>query len=94
MRLDRLYDVRWDTLKLAAFSWITKVQKLDAEVGMPPNNVLTGLGVTFLLACERWKLDPRQALEVCDRVLRRAKDVNPQFPRGIAAYLKEEFNDG
>jgi hypothetical protein len=50
--------------------------------------------VTFLLTCRRFGLEPRRVLEISERTLRRAADVEPQYPRAISAYLEQEVRDG
>ena len=92
MRHDRLYDVRWKFVKQAAFAYIDMLDR--TKLSKTPNMVIMGVAVLFLMVCERFKLEPRRVLDTADRVLRRARDVEPQFPRGIAEYLKKELPDG
>lgn len=91
MRHDRLYDVQWRQVKQAAFAWIDSLQRLKHTA---PVQVVTGTALNFLLVCERFKLNPRRVLETADKVLRRAREADPQYPRAIAQYLKEELRDG
>ena len=90
MRLDRLYDVTWADLRLVAYNWI---DRLDKQKIRRPADIVAGLGVLFLLVCERYDLDPREALVVSDRILRRATEVTPMYPRAMRAYLRHEVPD-
>lgn len=92
MRHDRLYDVKWRLVKQASFAYIDMMDRTGLR--NTPNMVVIGVSVLFLLVCERFKLEPRRVLETADRVLRRAREVEPQFPRGIAEYLAKELPDG
>lgn len=87
MRIDRLYDVKWRDVKLAAMGWLNQVQYTA------PADQVIALAVTFLLICERFKLEPRRVLEASERVLRRAIELEPHYPRAIKAYLREEIPD-
>ena len=77
MRLDALYDVKWWLIKQASFAWIDVLDKIKHKT---PAQVVTATAVTFLLVCERFDLDPRHVLTVADRVVRRARDVDPPSP--------------
>lgn len=90
MRLERLYDVRWELLRHVTFNWI---DRLDKQKIKRPVDVIAGLGVLFLLVCERFDLNPREVLTVADRVLRRAREVTPQYPRAMETWLREEVPD-
>jgi hypothetical protein len=79
----------WLQIKQAAFAWIDTISKIAV-----PTSVPVGLGVTFLLTCRRFGLEPRRVLEISERTLRRAADVEPQYPRAISAYLEQEVRDG
>ena len=81
-----MYDVRWQDVRLVAFSWIDAIQRIKQR----PAQMVVGLAVTFLLVCHRFGLEPRDVLEVAARVLNRARDVTPQYPRGIEEYLRNE----
>ena len=58
-----------------------------------PPQVVTGIAVTFLLICKRFKLSPKDVLQVADNIIRRARSVEPMYVRAIDAYLKEELKD-
>ena len=88
MRHDRLYDVQWALVKQVSFAYLTQLDKIKIR---NPSQVVVGIAVLFLLVCERFRLDPPRVLETAGRVLRRARDVEPQYPRGIAEYLQKEL---
>ena len=90
MRHDRLYDVRWDFLKLVTFQWISTLDKMKHKSAA---DVVTATAVTLLLVCRRFGLEPRRVMDTAERIVRRAEDVNPQYPRAISQYLAEEFTD-
>ena len=91
MRHERLYDVRWALVKKASFAYLDMLDK--AKLRHSPQ-VVIGVAVLFLLICERFGLNVRAVLDTADRVLRRARDVEPMYPRGIAEYLRKELGDG
>ncbi len=90
MRLQRLYDVRWHLVKQASFGYLNQ---LDNAQIRDPAQIITGVAVLLLLICERFKLEVRDVLDTAARVLRRAKEVEPQYPRGISSYLRTELPD-
>jgi len=90
MRYDRLYDVRWRWIKQVSFAYLDTLDKISHKT---PAQVVSGVAVLFLLVCERFELDPRRVLETADRILRRARDVEPMYPRGIAEYLTRELRE-
>jgi hypothetical protein len=79
----------WLHIKQVAFAWIDTISHVRRPAAVP-----VGLGVTFLLVCRRFGLEPRRVLEISERTLRRAADVEPQYPRAISAYLESEVRDG
>jgi len=90
MRHDRLYDVKWALLRHASFAWIDSMDRLKMR---HPADVVMATAVCLILICQRFGLEPRRVMDTADRVLRRAKDVTPQYPRAIEHWLKEEFSD-
>ena len=90
MRHDRLYDVRWDFLKLVTFNWISGLDKMKHKSAA---DVVISTAVALILICRRFKLDARRVMDTADRIIRRAEDVTPQYPRAISQYLREEFTD-
>lgn len=90
MRHEQLYDVRWRWVKQASFAYLDMMDK--AKLRHSPQ-VVMGIACLFLLVCERFNLNVRAVLDTADMVLRRARDIEPQYPRGIAEYLKKELHD-
>jgi hypothetical protein len=88
MNYSDLASSRWFDVKQTAFAWIDAVSKFR------PETAVVGLGVTFLLTCERFGVSPRRVLEVSERQLRRAFDLEPQYPRAVQEYLAQEMRDG
>jgi len=91
MKLQDLYNVRWSFVKRTTFAWFTMLDKIDYHVG--PRDVVAASGMTFLFVCERFGVDPREVLNVCDRIIRNATLNSPQYPRGIREFLAKEFTD-
>lgn len=91
MKLQDLYNVRWTFIKRTTFAWFTMLDKLGYRPG--PKDVVAASGMTFLFVCERFKVDPREVLNVCDRIISSATLNDPQYPRGIREYMKEQFLD-
>lgn len=91
MRLERLYDVQWRVVKQATMGWLKQLDDIKIR---NPAQVVTAVAVLFLLTCERFGLRPSEVLTVADRVVRRATDVDPQYPRAVREYLREELSDG
>lgn len=90
MRHEDLYAIQWRDIRQAAFAWVDNLRKIKHTT---PTQVVMGIAVTFLLVCARFKLDPREVLNTADRVIRRCKDVDPQYIRAIEQYFKEELQD-
>lgn len=90
MRHDRLYDVNWHLLRHVTFGWIDRLDKVKQKT---PADIVMAAAINLLLICERFGLDPRRVMDTADRVVRRARDVAPQYPRAIEQYLKEELRD-
>jgi len=90
MRHDRLYEVRWHFVKSVAFSWIDRLDKVKQKSAP---DVVASTAIVLILICERFNLNPRAVMDTADRIVRRARDVNPQYPRAISQYLQEEFDD-
>ena len=91
MKLQDLYNVRWSLIQRTTFAWFTMLDKLGYRPG--PQDVVAAAGMTFLFVCERWKVDPREVLNVCDRIISSATLNSPQYPRGIREFLAKEFYD-
>ena len=90
MRLEQLYDVRWELIKQAAIAWFVG---LDMTAHKAPSQVVMGIAINFILVCERFGLNPREVLTVTDRVIRRSREHTPQYVRGMEQYLREEIGD-
>lgn len=87
MDYERLYSARWADVRRTAFGWLDRIQ----HQRLRPSAAVAGLGVTFILICDRFKLDPRRVLEVADRMIRRADDTEPQYTRAIREYMRREM---
>jgi hypothetical protein len=90
MRYDKLYDVDWHLLRHVTFGWIDAIGRIKRA---SPADVVVAAAINLLLVCERFKLNPRRVMDTADRVVRRARDVAPQYPRAIEQFLNEEFQD-
>ncbi len=90
MRLESLYDVQWKFVRQAAMTWIDRLDKIRHKA---PAQVVMSLAITFLLVCKRFDLWPPDVLGTADRVIRRCRDVDPQYVRALDQYFKEELPD-
>tara|TARA_Y100000361_G_scaffold117303_1_gene108436 strand:+ start:373 stop:657 length:285 start_codon:yes stop_codon:yes gene_type:complete len=93
MRFDRLYDVRWDLIRLVTFAWLTRLDQATGNKRPAPADVVMAAAINFILVVERFGVNPREVLTVADRVIRRADDVSPTYTRAIRGFLKEELPD-
>ena len=91
MKLQALYNVRWNLVKRTLFGWFAMFDQLGYRPS--PGDTVAASGIGFLLVCERFNVDPREVLNTCDRIVRRQDTINPEFPRAIRMFLKEEMND-
>lgn len=87
MRHDRLYDVHWNVTRHVLMAWFTA---MDNSKLRRPVDVVMASATVFLLVCERFNLNPRRVLDTADRVIRRARDHQPQYVRGAEEYLRKE----
>lgn len=87
MRLDTLYDIDFKRVRDGLLDVNTKLTHFKSA------EYMTTIAAMFLLLCERFSVDPRKALEVADRVLRRASDRNPVELRAVRRYLREEIKE-
>ena len=83
--LSRVYDVKAKTLRDVALRAIGALQKERPEA------LVAGLATLFVALCERYRVDPRAALEATERVRRGAKDLHPVAMRALNTYLREEL---
>lgn len=90
MRHDRLYDVQWHIVKSVLFGWIDRLDKLKQKRA---EDVVISTAIALHMICARFALNPRAVMDTADKVIRRATLVDPQYPRAIAQFLREEFRD-
>jgi hypothetical protein len=57
----------------------------------PPQTIVAGLCLTFVLLCEHMKVRPSWCLEVCANVLKQFHKTDPGNLRGLKRYLTEEI---
>jgi hypothetical protein len=91
MRLDRLYDVRWDLIKKLTFGWISGLDRSTGNARPAPADAVMAAAINFILLTERYGLEGREVLTAADRVIRRADDVSPQYTRAVRDFLREEM---
>ena len=63
---------------------------VDALQSRRPEIQVTGLAVTFALACERFGIRPGEALEVADNIMRSGVTKLPEF-RATEMYMRNEW---
>lgn len=85
MRVSRIGDVNVRAVSRTAFDVLHNIQR------HPPNEQVAGIAWLFLLACKNYNLDPRRVLEYTDNILRRALDVEPDYPRAVIQYMRNEW---
>lgn len=88
MNYDKLYGVAWKDIRQNAMTYVTMLDKIKHK---RPEQVLMGLAILTILACRRFKVDPRRLLETAERVLRFAEDTLPQYPRAISEWFEKEL---
>lgn len=88
---DSLFAVRWHFVKQVCQQWLDSLDRVKYNI---PAQVVMANAVIFLLTCERFKLNPREVLDIADTVIRKSFDIDPRYVRGIREYLKEELKDG
>ena len=88
MRRDQLFALSYKDVQMAMMGCLDRLQHF------PPNVMLAAVGWMFLRLCDHFKIDPRDALDAADRTYRRALDVDPQYPRALAEYIREEIPRG
>lgn len=91
MQIQDLYDVSWRNIRQLTFGTVDTFQKMMMRREARPRDLVQGIAILLLIVCRHFKLEPRDVLETASRVLRRAKDIEPQYPRGIEAYLNAEL---
>lgn len=94
MRLDRIYDVRWDMLKHITFGWISTFDRLTGNARPSPADFTAAAGVLLLLICERFKVEPRDVMTAAGRMVRSADVHAPQHLRAMRDFLAKEMKDG
>lgn len=91
MKIQDLYTLRWTFVQRTTFAWFAMLDKLGYKPG--PQDLVGASGMTFLFVCERFKVDPREVLNVCDRIISSATLNDPQYPRAIRELLAKEYYD-
>ncbi len=87
---DSLFAVQWHFIKQCCQQWLDTLDRVKFKV---PAQVVMASAIIFLLSCERFKLNPREVLDIADLVIRKSHDLDPRYVRGIREYLKEELRD-
>ena len=91
MKLQDMYNVRWNLVKRTLFAWFTMLDQVGYRPGA--GDVVAASGIGFLLICERFGVDPREVLNTCNRIVTKAEDIDPEYPRAIRMFLKKELRD-
>lgn len=87
---DQLFNVQWHWVKQVGQQWLDALDRAKRKL---PGQTVMGVAVTFLLICERYSLNPREVLDIADRVIRKGWDLDPRYLRGMREYFKEELPD-
>lgn len=88
---DGLFNIQWRYVKQVCQQWLDSLDRVGFKI---PAQVVMASAILFLLQCERFKLNPREVLDIADLVIRKSYDLDPRYVRGIRQYLKEELKDG
>lgn len=87
---DQMFNVQWAYVKRVGQQWLDAMDRTRMTI---PGQVVLGIAVTFLMICKRYELNPREALDVADRVIRKGWDLDHRYLRGMRDYFKEELPD-
>ena len=82
--LDRLQCVNADATAKACMGVVDSLQHQRKEIQ------LAGLAVTFSLACERFGVEPRDALQIAENVMHDRIGRRAEF-RACADYMRNEW---
>lgn len=85
-----MFNVQWAYVKRVGQQWLDAMDRTRMTI---PGQVVLGIAVTFLMICKRYELNPREVLDVADRVIRKGWDLDPRYLRGMRDYFKEELPD-
>ncbi|MDO8839671.1 MAG: hypothetical protein Q7V31_12160 [Parvibaculum sp.] len=66
------------------------MQVIDGVQDYQPHEQIVALAATFLLLCERWNTDPRDALRITDRIINHAEGKRPEFA-AVRDYMEGEL---
>jgi hypothetical protein len=88
---DQLFNVQWFFVKQVCQQWLGALDRQKAKI---PGQVVVASAITLILICERYKLNPREVMDIADRVIRRGWELDPRYLRGIREYFKEELPNG
>lgn len=85
MSMDKLYHASFDRLRKGMYQWI------HAQHNEQPEDTLCASGAMFLLLCRNYRIEPRRALEVAERVLRDAEGFQAVNIRALKRLIREEM---
>jgi hypothetical protein len=88
---DSMFNVQWHFVKQVCQSWLNSLDKQKYKL---PGQIVVASAVTLIMICERYKLNPREVMDIADRVIRKGWDLDPRYIRGMRDYFKEELVDG
>lgn len=83
---DQLFNVQWEYVKQVGQQWL---DALDRKRHAKGGQVLISSAIIFLMLCKRYDLNPREILDIADRVIRKGWDLDPRYLRGMRDYFKE-----
>ena len=82
--IDRLQNVNAGDVAKACMGVVDNLQHRRKEIQ------LAGLAVTFSLACERFGVEPRQALQIAENIMHDRIGRRAEF-RACADYMRNEW---
>lgn len=85
---DSMFNVQWHFVKQVCAQWLNSLDRVRTKV---PGQVVVASAITLILICERYNLNPREVMDIADRVIRKSWDLDPRYVRGIRDYFKEEL---
>mgnify|MGYP000231654092 CR=1 FL=1 len=87
---DQMFNVQWHFVKQVCQQWLSALDKQKYKL---PGQVVVASAITLIMICERYKLNPREVMDIADRVIRKGWDLDPRYIRGMRDYYKEELKD-
>jgi chorismate mutase len=87
LRIDKLYDVTSIGIKNVSIRMLTAAQKEKPEA------IVSAIATLLLMVCKRYRIEPREVLDVTTRIIRDAQESHPVEMRAMQRFLREDLPD-